>query len=1265
MITKSDLKIIKECLQAEGVRNSDFQEANKVIDKNNSYIAFIYEGKNYKIKVSNFEAIKSIIFNGNTITPDENGNVVITQKDAITLVKFYGPEFPIYTTQPEPNIKDGDYFYHTYSRQLMQWQNRGWHVVTLQPGLYFMQPDQSLWLYTEEQGLVRLLEDKQDLLISGTNIKTINGKSILGQGDLTITASQGSTIINYNGSQFLRIDDITDFSFPSSMSQDSIPEGGQILYDSVRHRFIYVVNGIMYTEWPQMEGVMASDAYATVDFVYKLGANVKIWKVTPNGLIDLISANEDGVELLPFSKVEDTLYVPILEERSDEGIITYMQPYNVFALYIEENDDYYLLWTETENRKSSEEYNLIDRSTTVAPYDKEEDEPVYTVRQDKIFYLETNADDLTITVDTSLDTSSTNPVTNAAISNKFEQIRGYIDKALGFKDMYEISYVGDSYEDFPDGDEQHTYALEDAGILYKWNSTTGEWDLVEREAESRDIIIYQGKIGYLYPDELEWQATIAIPEDYRPMLIDSLLPNGSIYLIEIPTYTGNSGIVVVDAQRNKALLKVTNGNTVKYYNKWLASDSHASSDFYQPSNTLYIFISNGSLHMGIVKNSNFIELAANGNITIDNGLSPNSSNPVKNSAIYNKFNEVSQNFNDLSSIVNGFSNTRLMPIDGVVTEQYSLIQQQGYGGSDGKILIDEANARIILFVEGTPNKGYTEWGDAGGRYLSSEYDIHNQFFWLIDSNDVLHIYKYLEREVESESQQGITPVLLMASPQSMPDTEITTMRKLVEVASSENINTDEELSTVSTNPVQNRVITNSVNQLSDRINSLVSELNNREDIAFYHIAGVLSSNTEIRRAFDEYTGDDGVVVLYPGSISTIPEVLLAVDVDTGEEITTEYYSTWSNVGIYPDSSYYAITNWNTAFFIWESGRGIHIGKTSGLGEVLEIITPGTDFATIDNELSMVSSNPVSNSATTTAIMTLTTSLSDANSKVAALESKSVINGTPLLHFDGFVSEFYSIPANDPVYRGTGGSILYDKANTRFVLKVSNKYYRKWEEASDKAASTNYTVGNILIWNVLESGLHIYYVTQDRVVKEVTQVDSELNTESPNPIANNAVTNMLNRISSDTIHTIYVKGENYMTFENPIYGTPVWEPGLIWYNQNDDDEEWFKICTKVTQGVPTFDVFTPKDSNLFYYGFDDCSYYTYVGNSELMKVFDSTTADTVEHLSEVEIQVLERIQALEDRGDTIDHFADLETDILDRLQDLEDRVAALEANNVQI
>ena len=730
MITKSDLKIIKECLQAEGVRNSDFQEADKVIDKNNSYIAFIYEGKNYKIKVSNFESIKSIIFNGNTITPDENGNVIITQKDAITLVKFYGPEFPVYTTQPEPNIKDGDYFYHTYSRQLMQWQNRGWHVVTLQPGLYFMQPDQSLWLYTEEQGLVRLLEDKQDLLISGTNIKTINGKSILGQGDLTITASQGSTIINYNGSQFLRIDDITDFSFPSSMVQDSVPEGGQVLYDSVRHRFIYVVNGIMYTQWPQMEGVMASDAYTTADFVYKLGATVRIWKVTPNGLIDLVGTTEEDLELVPFYAVKEEECPLVLEECSTEGVITYMQAYNVFALYKESNDTYYLLWTETQDRKGNEEYNLIDLSTTEAPYEKEENDPVYTIRQDRLFYLEVNAEDLMM-VDTSLSEESINPVANKAIT------QALVDQANSFNQSI------DNINTRLDGQTEINNEINNILAILQDNS------------------------------------------DLRLMLIDGLASSSIPWAFDINTYEGEEGRILVDPSRKKIILEVISGNIVKYYNKWSKTDSRPSSDAFNFNKCVFAFIQDGVLHMGLVRNNQFIEIGSGANITIDNSLSSNSNNPVRNSAIYNKFDEISQEYNALSSVVNNLGSTRLMPIAGLVTEPYDL-KQQGYAEEDGEIFIDEANERIVLLVEKSIRSywGYTVWNNAGGRYSNLDYDLHNQFFWYVDDNSNLHIGRYLNHQ-------------------------------FVEVIGNDQVVVDSTLNSQSSNPVKNSTLVHALDEKQD------------------------------------------------------------------------------------------------------------------------------------------------------------------------------------------------------------------------------------------------------------------------------------------------------------------------------------------------------------------------------------------------------------------------------------------------------------------
>ena len=57
--------------------------------------------------------------------------------------------------------------------------------------------------YLDKTGLTRLwskiitkLGQKQDTLISGTNIKTINGNSILGNGDLEIKRIESETIKN-------------------------------------------------------------------------------------------------------------------------------------------------------------------------------------------------------------------------------------------------------------------------------------------------------------------------------------------------------------------------------------------------------------------------------------------------------------------------------------------------------------------------------------------------------------------------------------------------------------------------------------------------------------------------------------------------------------------------------------------------------------------------------------------------------------------------------------------------------------------------------------------------------------------------------------------------------------------------------------------------------------------------------------------------------------------------------------------------------------
>lgn len=46
-----------------------------------------------------------------------------------------------------------------------------------------------------EDAVFDALAGKQDSLVSGTNIKTVNGSSILGSGDLSVSGSGGSSIL--------------------------------------------------------------------------------------------------------------------------------------------------------------------------------------------------------------------------------------------------------------------------------------------------------------------------------------------------------------------------------------------------------------------------------------------------------------------------------------------------------------------------------------------------------------------------------------------------------------------------------------------------------------------------------------------------------------------------------------------------------------------------------------------------------------------------------------------------------------------------------------------------------------------------------------------------------------------------------------------------------------------------------------------------------------------------------------------------------------
>ena len=91
-----------------------------------------------------------------------------------------------------------------------------------------------------------LLNEKQDELISGTNIKTLNNESLLGTGNITISAEETDPIFSNSPSSNITNNDITNWNNKSDFSGDyndlinkpTIPTSLSSLTDDATHRLV-------------------------------------------------------------------------------------------------------------------------------------------------------------------------------------------------------------------------------------------------------------------------------------------------------------------------------------------------------------------------------------------------------------------------------------------------------------------------------------------------------------------------------------------------------------------------------------------------------------------------------------------------------------------------------------------------------------------------------------------------------------------------------------------------------------------------------------------------------------------------------------------------------------------------------------------------------------------------------------------------------------------------------------------------------------------
>lgn len=616
-------------------------------------------------------------------------------------------------------------------------------------------------------------------------------------------------------------------------------------------------------------------------------------------------------------------------------------------------------------------------------------------------------------------------------------------------------------------------------------------------------------------------------------------------------------------------------------------------------------------------------------ISIDTELDTSSPNAIANSAVATAIDELQQSIADCENVVLVTIWTDAIIDDGVEgSYAYSPTERKLYHRESGNwvrttpqtdtLYIRMGNNKLYRWdgsamtevsasADGGNNKSYTirVWGESP--HASAEWRLGD--LWYNEDEDELKVCVELGQNLHFNDTQFEDYAMYRRLETDQLYMWFDKDSRLMELT---NVDVDQAATS-------NRA---RINNLQSKINELEASFGMRVII----IDGVIPSDTTINVGNDTYNGREGHVVLYPGSVSSVPNVLLAVDVDEGEEVVTVYYKKWRAVGLHNGSDYYQVDNWNNVLFAWIQGDALHVGYVSGVGNITEIAGSGAAQITIDNALSATSNNPVANKAIANAISSATQSLSIVDSRTYDLEAKAEKNGTSLLGFDGFLLN--PITPLEQSYAGTGGDILFDEAMTRFVLAVPNqtaanaRYYLSWSEDASRKSSKAYELNNILLWKIGPIGngglfqgttLHIYKWNGTELVD----------------VGNTGLCDKIN------VRIIFQwGGDRPVVPPSDVYGHGL---GMYWY-----DEDYGKLWR--FDGGSTYTEVDFVEGGL-YYSLQRSTMYAY------MSLYSPNSTGRVGALRPVS----------KDWSGTIETLQETIAELNATISDLEDRVAALENN----
>lgn len=146
------------------------------------------------------------------------------------------------------------------------------------------------------------LNAKQDTLVSGTNIKTVNGNSLLGSGDITIEGG-GSGIATWDYAQLQSDQEYrTNFLSHVKVSDDLINLGGS---DNPEHASILTIDNNVYTVMynvggtPKVTSINIQESGATITNIDAIPKNVAT--TTENGLMS--SADKTKLDSIDIASI--------------------------------------------------------------------------------------------------------------------------------------------------------------------------------------------------------------------------------------------------------------------------------------------------------------------------------------------------------------------------------------------------------------------------------------------------------------------------------------------------------------------------------------------------------------------------------------------------------------------------------------------------------------------------------------------------------------------------------------------------------------------------------------------------------------------------------------------------------------------------------------------------------------------------------------------------------------------------------------------------